>query len=162
MRMTPAIPRVGSIQKYVLLIPPQLRLPGDRFPGCPSTLMRRRVPIGPCRRQRRRNRCFAPASPSSMRGRLRCLSGLAHQDDRLRAQHTRPLSVPSVEQHLQKLRVVSGSRCEASAADRARHRNRWLNGVRRKLSVGLPPMHGNETTRLPAGTFRTYPSCPAD
>jgi hypothetical protein len=28
--ITPATPRAGSIQKNVLLIPPQLRLPGER------------------------------------------------------------------------------------------------------------------------------------
>jgi hypothetical protein len=31
--ITPAMPRAGSIQKKVLLMPPQLRLPGERLPG---------------------------------------------------------------------------------------------------------------------------------
>ena len=31
--ITPAMPRAGSIQKNVLLMPPQLRLPGERLPG---------------------------------------------------------------------------------------------------------------------------------
>ncbi len=75
---------------------------------------------------------------------------MAHQADRLRAQHTRAVERASVEEHLQKLRVVSCSRRESSTADRARHRDGWLNGVRRKLSVGLPPMHGHETA-TPAG-----------
>jgi hypothetical protein len=31
--ITPPMPRAGLIQKNVLLMPPQLRLPGERLPG---------------------------------------------------------------------------------------------------------------------------------
>jgi hypothetical protein len=42
--ITPPMPRVGSIQKNVLLMPPQLRLPGERLPATWSAVMRKPSP----------------------------------------------------------------------------------------------------------------------
>jgi hypothetical protein len=41
--ITPPMPREGSIQKNVLLMPPQLRLPGERLPGTESAVIRKLV-----------------------------------------------------------------------------------------------------------------------
>src|ERR1700722_7933806 len=42
--ITPVTPRAGSSQSYLLLTPPQLRLPAERLPASASTVMRKPSP----------------------------------------------------------------------------------------------------------------------
>ena len=118
--ITPAMPRAGSIQKNVLLMPPQLRLPGERLPGYLIGRDEEAEPplvaaVGD------EGEIGAPRQRALECGdRDRADVVLAHQRHRLGLEHTHPVKRAAVEQHAHEAPVVISGRCEAAAADRRR------------------------------------------
>ena len=115
--ITPPMPRAGSIQKNVLLMPPQLRLPGERLPGTWSAVMKAKSPfvasVGD------EGEVGAARQRALERGdRNRADVVLAHQRHRLGFEHARAIEFAAFQQHAHEAPVVAGGRGKAAAADR--------------------------------------------